>query len=451
MTVEKIKTIILVFLVGLSVVLTGILWFGVRPLPAVNLSPAEDPIQLGLTKETIDLLIPVRALVALEDGSLALLEPGSPLFQEGWAEVVGKMEQKELWLQPPSWEPAPGPPDLVPGTWQWDFPLALSLDCWRDLLHHEAGNGGTAPAMARLILTPGGEAYICDEEGAYYPWDLDLRLPLPDAAGLPLYRQPEVEGFTFAPGVYVPAEELFLPVLGATVETLPAESVASTFFVDMSLVRRIKERDEAVIYTDGQRALRLYPSGVLEYNFPGLQEKTATLSFLTAWERSRLFVEQHGGWPPEIRAGEITGEVHDGAQHFRLNYYQYQKGIPLRLPRPALSLSVNSGGVVTYERLVVTPYQIDYPRSLVNPLDLLAAAARGQEEKETEVHVTGISLAYFGRPAGGREYLLEPVWIIEMDGEQFFYAAQSGKPVRPPGLAEEKGVAAWTGAGPRIS
>ena len=451
MPVEKIKTIILIFLVALSVVQTGLLWFGGRPLPAANLSPAEDPIQLGLAKETIDLLIPIRALVALEEGNFALLEPDTPIFQEAWAQLMDKIEQEELWLLSPSWEPAPEPPDpTVPGTWQWEFPLALSLDHWQDLLRYEAGDGGTAPALAKLILTPDGEAYVGDEGGNYYPWKLQLKLPLPNAEGLPLYRQPELEGFAFAPGIYVPVEELLLPTLEATVETLPAETVASTFFVDMSLVRKIKERDEAVIYTDGQRALRLYPSGKLEYNFPSLQEKTDTLSFLTAWERSRLFVEQHGGWPPEIRAGEIAGEVHDGAQHFRLNYYQYHKGIPLCLPEPALSLYVNSGGVVAYERLVVTPYPAASPRPLVDPMDLLAVALE-DKEKEEETLVTGISLAYFGRPEGGREYLLEPVWIIEIDGEQIFYAAQTGKAFSPPGAEGEKEVAAWTGAGPRIS
>jgi regulatory protein YycH of two-component signal transduction system YycFG len=456
MSVEKIKTIILIFLVGLSVVLTGILWFGFRPLPAVNLTPAEDPVQLGLAKETIDLLIPIRALVSLEDQNFALLEPDSPLFQEGWEQVVGRMQQENLWLLHPSWKPAPDPPDLTaPGTWQWEFPLAFSLDHWHDLLRHEGGDSGTAPAMAKLVLTPGGEAYVCDEAGTYYPWGLDLRLPLPGAADLPLYRRPEVEGCTIAPGIYVPAEELQLPVMWATVENLPAESVASTFFVDMSLVRKIKERDEAVIYTDGQRALRLYPSGALEYNFPSLQEKTATLSFPTAWERGRLFVEQHGGWPPEIRAGEVAGEVHDGGQHIRINYYQYQKGIPLRLPEPALSLYVNSGGVVVYERLVVTPYLALPPHPLVDPQELLEDAVRGQDQEgegnRAEVVVTDISLAYFGRPEGGKEYILEPAWIIEIDGEQFFYAAQTGKPLSPPGAEGEKEVAAWTGAGLKIS
>ena len=100
-------------------------------------------------------------------------------------------------------------------------------------------------------------------------------------------------------------------------------------------------------------------SGKLEYNFPSLQEKTDTLSFLTAWERSRLFVEQHGVGPGSGPGN--SREVHDGAQHFRLNYYQYHKGIPLCLPEPALSLYVNSGGVVAYERLVVTPYPAASP------------------------------------------------------------------------------------------
>ena len=145
-------------------------------------------------------------------GKFCPFKTDTPIFQEAWAQLMDKIEQEELWLLSPSWEPAPEPPDpTVPGTWQWEFPLALSLDHWQDLLRYEAGDGGTAPALAKLILTPDGEAYVGDEGGNYYPWKLQLKLPLPNAEGLPLYRQPELEGFAFAPGIYVPVEELLLP------------------------------------------------------------------------------------------------------------------------------------------------------------------------------------------------------------------------------------------------
>ena len=123
---------------------------------------------VGLAKETIDLLIPIRALVSLEDQNFALLEPDSPLFQEGRNRLWAGCSRKTCGCCT-----LPGnrllTPDLTaPGTWQWEFPLAFSLDHWHDLLRHEGGDSGTAPAMAKRF-SPRGEAYVAMRRGLITP------------------------------------------------------------------------------------------------------------------------------------------------------------------------------------------------------------------------------------------------------------------------------------------
>lgn len=477
---ERVKTIILVFLVGLSVVQTGLLWYGFRPPPVLTLTPPPGLAPPKEEKETIDLLAPTRAFLSLGEGDFIPLYPNSSSFQGAWEIIAAGLKKGEIWLER-DWEPLSDPPDLdMPGTYQWDFPLALSLDHWRDLLGTEPGPATASPVLAQLVLAPGQKALIHDGEGNYYPWDLGVRLPGPrdrdwpfpkdgalaggdggtpgviEEADLLHYRRPPGPPggeYSWAPGVYLPDGVLSLPVLKATLEKLPADSVVDTFFADRSLVRTIQERDGAIIYTDGQRALRLYPTGILEYGYPSLRAKGQHLSLEAAWGRSRHFVEQHGGWPAGIRIAEIRAEQRPEGQYNHLNYRQYEKGLPLLLPAPVLSLSVHSGGVTDYDRQTITYFPLEGSQPLMDPQDLLpqilsssnlSAGVKGEgegemeegEEKGEEITISALYPAYYGHPVGERDYLLEPAWVVTVAGEEYYFEAYTGKPLNSPHAGE---------------
>ncbi len=461
---ERGKTVILILLVGFSVVQTGLLWYGFRPPPVLTLTPPPGPAQLKEEKETIELLAPTRAFLSLGEGDFAPLYPNSPLFQGAWEKIAAGLKKKETWLQR-DWEPLPHPPDLdIPGTYQWDFPLALSLDQWRDLLLPEAGPATASPNLAQLVLAPDQGTYVHDGEGNYYPWELGVELPLPgDRDGAPVgdgdtavadgdtpmvpedgdvifYRRPEGDEYSWAPGVYLPTGEISLPTFKAAVEKLPVDSVIGTFFADLSLVRTIQERDGAAIYTDGQRALRLYPSGVLEYGYPSLRAKGALLALDAAWERGRHFVEQHGGWPSEIRIGEIEREHRPEGEYCHLSYRQYEKGIPILLPDPALGLSVHSGGVTDYGRQIITYFPLEGAQPLVDPRgflpDIFTSSPLQEGEGEGETFISALYPAYYGYSLGEGEYRLKPAWVVTVAGKNYYFEGYTGKPLKIPGAGE---------------
>ncbi|NLJ34341.1 MAG: hypothetical protein GX349_07105 [Firmicutes bacterium] len=446
---ERIKTIILILLVGLSMAQTGLLWYGLRPLPAPTLTPPPGQAQLGEEKETMDLITPTRAFLSLGEGRYALLSPSGEAFGAAWKRVAAKLRQEETWLQR-EWEPLPQAPDLeLPGTYQWEFPLTLRLDYHRDLLLSQPGPARELPPLAHLILSPSKDAYVHDGEGNYYPFLLGMAGAAPGAEaatwapedpGL-LYQGPQGGDPSYAPGVYLPAGELSLPTLKAVVEKLPADSVTGTFFADMSLVRTIQERDGALIYTDGQRALRLYPSGVLEYGYPSLRAKGPSLPPAAAFERGRHFVDQHGGWPAEVRLSTIRVENRPDGQHYQLTYRQYEGDIPLLLPAPALSLSVHSGGVTDYGRQVVTTYPLEAAQALVDPQELLpellaSPALQENLEEGEEAVISALYPAYYGQAVGERDYILKPVWVVKVAGQEYYFAGHGGEALSSPGAQE---------------
>ena len=76
--------------------------------------------------------------------------------------------------------------------------------------------------------------------------------------------------------VYVSLLSYELPVYSMKRESISEERLASNFFTDFSVIRRIEERDGTIIYTDGQQGLRIYDNGAIEYNLPVSREQRKT-------------------------------------------------------------------------------------------------------------------------------------------------------------------------------
>ena len=72
--------------------------------------------------------------------------------------------------------------------------------------------------------------------------------------------------------IYVPEGDIPAAEVRLGEEGIDREQLARAFFIDLSLARLIEERDGALYYTNGEKGLRIYPSGLVEFAFPRLKE-----------------------------------------------------------------------------------------------------------------------------------------------------------------------------------
>ena len=101
------------------------------------------------------------------------------------------------------------------------------------------------------------------------------------------------DNFAAAVGVYDIAgpEVMVVPAWGH--EEVDYDALVHSFYLTPSL---IKEPDGTEIYTDGLQALRIYPSGAVEYTFAGYERDLSMPIQKDLVKASLRFVSAHGGW-----------------------------------------------------------------------------------------------------------------------------------------------------------
>lgn len=225
-------------------------------------------------------------------------------------------------------------------------------------------------------------------------------------------------GTVAAPGAggltLVPAQPL-APLVGVMPEhpdSHQVQALVAQFFPDVTVVRQIQEQ-EATVYTDGHRALRLYQSGALEFNQP--QDPGDMAPDLPGAVRAvREFLGPRGLLPP---GGVLTGFWQGGGEA-HLTFTGRRVQLPLVGPRPWLEVRVAGSHVVYLYRapdLVLTR-----SRLLTLPAPEAAVAAL-QTALGRPVAIRAMHLVH--RWDGGSQLL--PTWRMELTtgGEYLLDAA----------------------------
>lgn len=233
------------------------------------------------------------------------------------------------------------------------------------------------------------------------------------------------------------------------------ESMLRSFFIDLSVLRQIEEKDGAVIYTDGRRGLRVYPYGKIEYTAPSQsvsqaptpsQERPALLDALSL---SVEFVNSHGGWLPNSLLWDF-GEQTIGAartqspQGLRMAFSAAVGTMPVFFGHngePLIEVVVSEEGISWYERRVPSPGT--EPRGRMHTLRAQEAlrslvehwkvtkGATGEDSGQA-VRVEGIYLGYFGLPNGESSEFLYPAWFVNLgDGSAIAVNANTGMVFEP--------------------
>lgn len=258
----------------------------------------------------------------------------------------------------------------------------LGLNTGRDILENST--------ISSFFLVDDSEvtAYLKDSHGTYYklnkPQDGseqdfgELAKLLKDVtnAKLPKYANLPRSGakLKISGGIYVSLSPYQLPTYFVKQETVLNDATAAKFFPDFSVTRKIEENDGAVIYTDGQRGLRVYPDGALEYNAPSKRETKPLPGFYDALNTAVEFVNVCGGWPENAYLSSY--EIYDKGED---KFYKFNFGIriygqPLVSDKDYITLKVDGNQVRSFYKEVVS---VDRPAgvvSLITPIEALDIA-----------------------------------------------------------------------------
>ncbi|MDK2882229.1 MAG: hypothetical protein PWP58_565 [Bacillota bacterium] len=434
MWLERLKSGLLVLFVALSIYLSLLLWEGMPPVEAPAPDLPTGGTYWGAGRDPISLLAPSRLVFYPGEGAPTLVYPGSSYFQKAWEaaldvlQQLGSLKPEELTGEKRSrreWETAfKGPAvELI-------FPVAITGDIWGPVLDYPPDFKLPWP-VKRVVFLPSRQPALLLVGGGNDE-ALGLRIPRAPAALTSileeLEKMPRASYRELKPplpvqaGVYVPAQPVSLPVLRVSGEAVNPEVVAGSFFADLSLTRRIHERDGAIIFSDGRRGVRVAPEGSVEYSAP---EVALGGTFLPAQalERAARFVTQHGGWPEEARAAALTPVSTAAGAYWRLAFNQYLEGLPVLTP--SIEIELTDRGIGRYRRKVLQEeMHVGWVKVSADKLEEQILSA-GRLKKGDRVADAFLAYSIDAGPDG--EALLRPVWAVETAaGDEFWLPAEGG-------------------------
>jgi len=355
---ERFKTVILIALIGLSLYLTHQLWYAQKPTEEA----VEDTYEKIITetpRPLEDVIAPYRVVAEIDEEGRFVFCKGEPEYESLWLELNQRLQE----IQNVTFQDAEllgdeayhtltfqfKPPLPVGGEMPWlqgavfskiEMIKYYSLDDTQWLVLKESGEDISKSLALPEKKTRRFNELISDisEQEAVKYIKLDA-----EKAGEVLERELDIKN-----EIFVPKDRIFLNELLLKPEELNQEKLVKTFFVDYNLARVIEERNGGLIYTDGEKGLRLSSKG-LEYSNPQLDEGKATLSYPDALLNCSNLISYHGGWPPGLRLDETTLLRRGEVSYYTFEWQMYYRGRLLYTDKPTKAF-VNDHGLIHFTR-----------------------------------------------------------------------------------------------------
>ncbi|MGB9867330.1 MAG: hypothetical protein ACPLPR_05410 [Bacillota bacterium] len=336
---------LLTALVVASLALSAVVWYGSSlPLarPSQDTVPAKFPRNPGDWRQ---LVTPARGVIHLSAREHYVVLPGNPVLADVWArgDLIGQM----------SGLLAGGHQEVRPESLAFEGP-GVTLEFAMPINPEEYGLKVSGLRVEQLTLLGGKSPAALAKS---YPGGTWVKLPLKELpqlvgaalgkfdprSGLRAVELPaRLNGTVVERGVFVP-EEITMTEYAGEYDLQGNEALAA-FFMDSAMLRRVMERDGALIFTDGQRGLRIYPSGEIEFTWPEAAEAQPGQDLRRTMEEAVNFVEAHGGLPAQARFKRVD------LSHTEICYFV--GGYPVLRPGASLTLDLSKYGVRRYFRAV---------------------------------------------------------------------------------------------------
>ncbi len=441
---EKVKSALLFFLVGLSLLLTYQLWYGEKPAQLVE----EDIYERILVEE------PRSLENVLTPGHIVLrAEEGSYIFKKGEAKYDSLWDTLSLILQQIRFDAAMEeealPEDSVKVlAFYLDpvLPVGEELPWLPDAAYTEV-------SMIEVYSNESQKWLALAEAGSNNEIYLQLSsaraavfsemLEEVSLAGKTLYTVLSAEqqdqqlksGLEISGNIYVPLEPVYMDELNLRAEDIDRSLILKTFFVDYNMARIIEEKDGGLIYTDGDKGLRLTSTG-LEYSSPQKEEGQVTAAYPDALFNSSSLISYHGGWPESLRLEELNLSGWGRAVYYNAKWNMYYNGFPIFTRQPTRAL-FNDNGLIHYNRSIFVPGDFTPEDREQKPVaawnDALDAAVYLLNEQAPEsgniMRLEELCLGYAVRDLSNG-YRGQPVWRIKINGKAYILDAYQLEPIR---------------------
>ncbi|GAB7388524.1 two-component system activity regulator YycH [Bacillaceae bacterium] len=422
---EKIKTSVLNVLVATSMILSWLLWTNQPQFETVDPPRYLEPQPLGETRELKRVLLPKSIVFHYGENRHTKALPGMAHYRF----VIREMENwyfynfKRTSLSREEWtnilEEYRGVEVI--------FPDALPIPVLAERFAMEGAFDPSAEKIDRVWL------YLDDRDDVLYALFLSgesdeavrartsvtfhdlLNVYLSLGDKLPEYfPQPyDAEGTSFKPVYYLPKERQTVKEWRAFYETITVEQVVQALFVDPSLTRKIIERDNTLIITDGNRSIQITPDRtMLTYHEPVLEtdEEGEIGNQLVS---AVSFVNKHGGWTGDYLLSRVIGGGSPSQAGFV--FREYLASYPVYgeggQSLGMMSVQLDDTFVTGYQRSLIRlhKYVDDGNTQVMSGKEILHAL---REEGQDPGKVKDIYLGYQGSVT--KEYVhLHPVWIVE--------------------------------------
>jgi len=468
---EKAKSGILASLIILSMILTYRVWFGVPPTGTVRMTGYEY-LSFAEPYSAEDIVVPSEVVVILgtegeeqpEEGYVFRLgeEEHRLLWAEG-AAILKSLEAQEMtWASP--WEKdalraEKGGSLLISFRFSAALPIAFLVPELASLALEVLRVDFVLREDHCLILLEGSDMFsgIVAAEDVFSglgdgTWDgvfregLNLHVRLPDVMMLNLDRyslyvhedgglaadEKDLQEYEGSDGRYfaltlkdkadlwVPAGDLSATEILVVMEDVDRDRLVKALFFDPSIARRIEERDGAVFFTDGEKGLRVYPDGIIEYTAPKLEQSSLTISYSSALQKGAENLDFFGGWFPETYLIRVEA-LQQGYQLYWENCFL---GFLLQGENVGSEMMINENGVFFYQRNFYSFLEETGDRKSFRSFEealYRAASIYNEFTRRDEGVLLGVEPVYYLSPVGEKSAAAIPAWSVSLEGMEKIY------------------------------
>jgi hypothetical protein len=429
---ERIKSVILLLLITLSIILTLRLLFGLPPLETAT-PPSFEEVSFGELQPLEEQILPRLLLGANQEWQL--LDP----WHEGYSQTWDTIQRLFVFSDPPETTSAGPFENEIDGlVVRVLFPMQVPAAVW--------GSGSISGLILTEVIWRLNDPEVIWLLEAEKGWTMATLTAMPDSVSEEIIsgfidatsvrhlnedELPEL-GLSVSDELLIPVETIFMAPRSVIQETLDMEKLVRSIFIDTALVRTIEERDGALIYTDGQKGLRIFDYGEIEFSAPKSEPGMETMDKIPALRRTAQYLQLMGGWPQHLYLSALTRE--EGPSFLRrqwdiyeVSFLSAQHGVRLISSREPVLLRFTDRGVTYYRRQIsILGSEIEEPRIMVDPLQALLVAKIVMEQDDKDAVLYNISAVYYLRGTGRPPATAQPVWALDFGDKTALVHGSSG-------------------------
>ncbi len=438
--IDKITSVLLVSLVGLSLFLTYQLWYGQTPAQLLE-EEVYERIMVEQPRLLEDVVTPYKIITKAENG-LYVLQAEEDDYEKLWGALSYTLQRISVDAVESEHEFAEGTEKLLTYHFHPELPVGDNLPWFPEASYNEIHSiellndddkiwlsleGSGDHDFTTLLLPPGKVKLFSEalEEINYEDKATNIRVANEQLAALN-NTDIEVEGL-----LYVPVDPVYMNALNLSPEEIEHDIILKTFFVDYNMARIIEEKEGGMIYTDGSRGLRLKNTG-LEYSAPQKEEGRVSVTYADALANSSSLISYHGGWPRGLRLEKVNLTGWGGSAYYQVEWRMYYEGFPIYTIHPTIAL-FNDSGLVHYARSIFV-HESDIIQEEQQPVaawqEALDEAFRLYKEKSrgelNRVILNEMTLGYVVTETI-QGYQGIPVWMIKINNELILLQANQLK------------------------